>query len=204
MATSGPEGRVTPSSGPTVSRVSKTLYSDDKADDICAWLANGRSLASYCRQDGQPTVETVLAWLRRYPDFAVRYDRAREDQADTLADEIIDIADDSTNDYVERIDKRTGSTERVLDTEAIHRSKLRVDSRKWVASKLKPRKYAERVTNVLEGGDKPVNLNVTDEDRRTAILALLQHTGAAVPGSAAALEEPPVDTPAGSAADGLL
>jgi hypothetical protein len=76
-------------------------------------------------------------------DFREQYARARDAQADTLADEIIDIADDGSNDWMER-ELESGKTIEVVNAEHISRSKLRVDARKWVAAKLKPKKYGDK------------------------------------------------------------
>jgi hypothetical protein len=93
-----------------------------------------------------PNISTVFRWLERHAEFSERYVRARDMQADALADEILDIADDSRNDWVERMNKDgTPSGQYVADSEVINRARLRVDSRKWIASKLKPKKYGERL-----------------------------------------------------------
>lgn len=117
-------------------------YNTDVAAQICAQLVEGKSLRSICRQEDMPGLTTVFKWLKDFPDFANQYACAREAQADTLADEITDIADDSANDYYDR-PLKDGETERVVDTEHINRARLRVDARKWIASKLKPKKYGD-------------------------------------------------------------
>src|SRR5690348_6811274 len=61
---------------------------------ICDEIAQGRSLADICRQDWSPEYATVMRWLQKYEDFRDSYDRARESQADKLADEIVSIADE--------------------------------------------------------------------------------------------------------------
>lgn len=119
-----------------------TDYNIDIAANICAQLVEGKSLRSICRAEDMPGLATVFVWLNKHSEFAEQYAHAREAQADTLADEITDIADDSTNDYMERVTK-DGGTELVLDAEHINRSRLRVDARKWIASKLKPKKYGD-------------------------------------------------------------
>jgi len=86
-----------------------------------------------------PAVGSVCRWLAENDGFREQYARAREAQADTLADEILDIADDGTNDWMARED---GSLE--YNGDHIQRSRLRVDARKWIASKLKPKVYGER------------------------------------------------------------
>ncbi len=114
-------------------------YKPDTADRICAELAIGRPLSKICKDHDMPDLSTVYRWLRTYPQFAEAYARAREDQADTFADEIVEIADDNSGDA--EIDE---NGKRRLDQEFVARSRLRVDARKWVAAKLKPRKYSDR------------------------------------------------------------
>jgi hypothetical protein len=116
----------------------KTEYKQETADAICERIASGESLRSICRDDDMPVLSTVFKWLSQQQLFADQYTRAREEQAEALADEIIDIADESYNDYDV---KENGSL--VVNNEAIQRSKLRVEARKWVASKLKPKKYGD-------------------------------------------------------------
>lgn len=92
-----------------------------------------------------PAKSTVFKWLRTYQSFADQYARAKEESADALADEMTDIADDGSNDWMERHDKEGKSIGWAENGEAINRSRLRVDTRKWIASKLKPKKYGDRV-----------------------------------------------------------
>lgn len=95
--------------------------------------------------------------------FADRYARAVEDRAELLASEIVSIADDSANDYgfKEGEDKDGAGAKPVFLAENVQRSKLRVDARKWVASKLFPRKYGEKVQNEVTGeGGKPIEFAV--------------------------------------------
>ncbi len=61
------------------------------------------------------------------------------------AEEIVDIADDATNDWMERRNEEGGVSAVVADHEHISRSKLRVDSRKWIASKLLPKVYGDKL-----------------------------------------------------------
>lgn len=116
-----------------------TKYTTKVADTICERLADGESLKRICSGDDMPSKATVFRWLDAHKQFRDMYARAREAQADSLADEIIDIADDGLNDtYVD--DEGRVRT----DHEVIARSKLRVDARKWIAAKLKPRSYGDR------------------------------------------------------------
>lgn len=85
----------------------------------------------------------VMRWLREHGSFRDQYAIAREDMLEYWSDEIIEIADDGSNDYIESTGK-DGSTEEVLNSEHITRSRLRVDTRKWLMSKLAPKKYGDR------------------------------------------------------------
>lgn len=112
-----------------------------------------------------PAIATVFKWLAAHSEFVEQYTRAREAQADTLADELIDIADDSANDYYDRPVGTEGETQRVVDAEHINRSRLRVDTRKWVASKLKPKRYGEKISAELTGaGGGPIIIQSTPTD----------------------------------------
>jgi hypothetical protein len=122
-------------------------YSQDTADAICERIAEGESLRSICRDESMPSLSSVFKWLSAQPEFADQYARGREAQADTLADEIVDIADDGKRDYVDADGVRT------VDHDHIARARLRVDARKWIASKLKPKKYGERIQQEVTGKD---------------------------------------------------
>jgi hypothetical protein len=90
-----------------------------------------------------PGKATVFRWLGANEEFRDQYARAREAQAEALADEIIDIADDGHNDWMER--NQGDAAGWVQNGEAMQRSRLRVDARKWVASKLLPKKYGDKL-----------------------------------------------------------
>lgn len=116
-------------------------YTAEKAELICERIANGESLSRICKTDEMPSTTTVFKWLGENKPFLDSYARAREAQADALADEILDIADDGENDKI--LIETDGETITKIDYDHIQRSKLRVDTRKWIAGKLKPKKYGD-------------------------------------------------------------
>lgn len=120
-------------------------YSIETATAICAEIVDGKSLRSICSSPDMPDVRTVYRWLAKYEDFCQQYTRAKEDQADTLADEIIDIADDISRDTIEVKGENGEVVRETPNSEWINRSRLRVDARKWIASKLKPKKYGDKL-----------------------------------------------------------
>ena len=121
------------------------LYTPELGDEICRRLAEGESLNSICKTEGFPAESTVRSWIVdvKHP-LTASYTRARELGYLKMADELLDIADDSTNDYMDRVGK-DGEVTRVLDQEAMARSRLRLDTRKWMLSKMLPKVYGERL-----------------------------------------------------------
>lgn len=145
-------------------------YTQEIASRICEELAKGRSLRSVCKADDMPCMSTVFNWLHSFPEFLEQYTRAKEESADALVDEMLDIADDAANDWMEVHDKDNPGYR--LNGEAINRSRLRVDTRKWIAAKLKPKKYGERVQTELTGKDggpiETADVSETEIARRLA------------------------------------
>lgn len=124
-------------------------YTDEKAAEICDLIASGKALSSICKAEGMPGVTTVFRWLDAHEQFRKDYARAREAQADFLAEETLEIADDSAKDF-------TGEG---FNSEHVQRSRLRVDTRKWWASKVAPKKYGERLDHNV-GGNVGLTVNI--------------------------------------------
>ena len=85
---------------------------------------------------------TVFRWLREKPAFQEQYARAKEEAADALADEIVDIADERDGKAVMADGEEVAV---VFDSTAVARNRLRIDARKWIAAKLKPKKYGDKL-----------------------------------------------------------
>ncbi len=127
-----------------------STYTDELAAKILGRIANGESLRSICEYDDMPARSTVFKWVFEKKEFSDQYDKARAMQAEGMADEILDISDDGTNDWMERRNDDGEITGYQVNGEAIQRSRLRVDARKWVASRLLPKKYGDKLA---VGGD---------------------------------------------------
>lgn len=128
-------------------------YSEKLAAKLCAKLAQGMSLRTACKEKDMPGMTTVFEWLHDIPDFAEQYTRAKEESADALAEEILDISDDGRNDWMERYNKDGEAYGWKVNGEAVQRSKLRVDSRKWLMAKMKPKRYGDAL-DLTTGGEK--------------------------------------------------
>jgi hypothetical protein len=122
-----------------------TLRTNELEDDILSRIACGESLRGICAEEAMPNISTVIRWLAADEDFARRYTRAREMQAEILADEMLGIADDGTNDWMEKKDQKGNVTGWALNGEAVARSKLRLEQRRWWAEKLRPKVYGNKV-----------------------------------------------------------
>lgn len=139
-------------------------FTQDIADRICARLAEGISLRTVCKADDMPDASTVFRWLRTKPEFCEQYTRAKDESADALTDEMLDIADDARNDWMEH-QVGEGVTAYQVNGEHIQRSRLRIETRKWLASKFKPKKYGDKVDlthSAPDGGPVAVEFHIVD------------------------------------------
>jgi hypothetical protein len=124
-----------------------TIFTQELADRICEAVATSSfGLGKLCTiHDWFPTKETVYAWRYQKADFSYQYNKAKLAQAELMAEEIVEIADDGKNDWMESLsDEEKGMGWR-LNGEHSARSRLRIDTRKWLASKLLPRTYGPLV-----------------------------------------------------------
>src|SRR5215472_8661519 len=110
-----------------------TKYSPEWAEGFCALIAEGQSVVEICAKPDMPSQQSVYTWLKQDEDFLERYARAREAQADKFFKECIEIADAATQ-------------------ENCNVARLRVDTRKWAAARLAPKKYSDHITHDVKGG----------------------------------------------------
>lgn len=90
-----------------------------------------------------PSPTTIYVWLRKHEEFRDQYAQAKRDGIEAMLDEVLDIADDGTNDWMEVRNKKGDVIGKEFNREHVQRSKLRADVRIWFASKLLPVKYGE-------------------------------------------------------------
>jgi hypothetical protein len=128
-------------------------YSSAVADRICERLLEGRSLKSICEDRGMPAASTVFRWLAEDPAFSRRYAQARQAQADALFEEILEIADCDEGDTA--------------------RARLKIDTRKWLAAKIAPRRYGDQAAPAGSAAAE-----MTPEQRRARIAELVAKAGA--------------------------
>lgn len=128
-------------------------YNDEVADQICNWISEGKSLRSFCRDENNPGLRTVLDWLNddEKQSFRVKYARAREIQAEVMADELLEIADDTKPDQLK-----------------LAHDKMKIETRQWIAAKLLPKKYGN-IQHIEDITQTPKQLVIvtTDKDINT-------------------------------------
>lgn len=128
-----------------------SIFSQNLADKICARLAIGESARTVCADDGMPALASLFKWLRENKEFSEQYARAKQESADAMAEDILDISDEGSNDWMEKRYGRDAESTWVVNGEAVQRSKLRVETRKWLMAKMKPKRYADHIDVTSDG-----------------------------------------------------
>ena len=153
-------------------------YCPQVAAEIWILLASGYSLVKICKDDAMPCRQTVLEWMRTRDDFRADIARAREIQGDTFFDQIIDLSDSMTPENANAV-------------------RVQIWAKQWLAAKLRPKIYGDKVVNEVtgaDGGSIKVESVVTDEDRVQALISFMNRNGLTfgpVKGEAKALARDP-------------
>jgi hypothetical protein len=113
-----------------------SIFSDAIADEICVRISQGQSLRRICFDDHMPDQTTVYDWLIKNGGFSHKYARARENQAETLFDEALDIA---------------------REHEDPAKARVVIDTFKWAAGKLKPKKYGDKIEHTVQQDFVPLD-----------------------------------------------
>lgn len=135
--------------GMALPRKETVHYSDELGEAICAYIAEGMVLPKICKMPGMPTMRNIFYWVVKNPEFKIKYELASEVRAEVMIEEMIEIADDKSEDCLQ--DTWNGKTFDVENREFIQRSRVRIETRKWIASKIKPKKYGDRQTIEHDG-----------------------------------------------------
>jgi hypothetical protein len=129
------------------------MYSQQQKDEIinqiCIEIESGKSLRSVLKNEGMPNTQAFYDWIDSDVEKSKQYVRACEARADSIFEDILDIADDSSND-IQFIDNGDFEIEKT-NQENIQRSRLRVDARKWMLGKMNPKKYGDKIQNEHSG-----------------------------------------------------
>lgn len=125
-------------------------YKEQEIESIFQSILNeieqGKALRNILKEEGMPSTQTFYKWIEDNEDKSKRYARACELRAEQLFEDIIDIADDTSGDITYNKDG-----EEVLNSEFVQRSRVRIDARKWILSKLNPKKYGDKIEQTHKG-----------------------------------------------------
>lgn len=118
-------------------------------NSVIAEMVTGRSVLSILNDVGMPSRDTLYRWIAADEDVSDKYTRALSIRADVLVDQIIDISDSTDEDEI-----KLDSGKVVTNHRVIQRDRLRVDSRKWIAARMNPKKYGDKIEIENTGGEK--------------------------------------------------
>jgi hypothetical protein len=133
-------------------------YTKLMAEAICEQIAIGRSIIQITNDPDFPSETTVYRWLRENEQFQQEYAHARELQAEHYAAEIVALADTPVE--ARKVTIKADGSEEITIGDAVDRSRLQIDSRKWIAMKLLPKKYGDKLAHTGADGEGPVSFLV--------------------------------------------
>lgn len=162
----------------------KGLYNDKLAEEFCERMCKGEAPTQICQDPRMPSYPTIIKWTLsddpKYEAFRVMYEESKRIMWLYHADQMLDLSDNSTNDYMDRYNKFTEETERVFDNENVQRSKLRIDTRKWLLAKMLPHVFGEKVDVSVGGRDgRPIAvaaITMSVEDAERAYMDMINGT----------------------------
>lgn len=142
-----------------------TIFNQALADRICHLIAtHSFGLKKLCETYPEiPDADTIRRWCREKDNFYAQYAQAKRDQADLMAEEILQIADDGQNDWMETLSEEEQGLGWRMNGEHVQRSRLRIDARKWLASKLAPKIYGTNNDDDKNSGNKSLLEQLADK-----------------------------------------
>lgn len=118
-------------------------YTKELGEKICSLVAEGKSLRTVCLNEWSPSMPTIFAWFRKHEEFLNQYERAKEESTNAHLDTIEDLGDLAIQ-HSETADPKAAGA-------VVSAYKLKADNLKWVMSKLKPKKYGDKVDVTSDG-----------------------------------------------------
>lgn len=154
-------------------------YSDALADAICGWLKQGYTLRQIEALPNMPAKSTIIRWLGEHDYFQDQYARAREVHAMVMEDELLELAENSSNDWLAR-EGKGGAVELEVNRELLERTRLRIDTRKWLMGKMAPKRYGKSLALTGKDGGPVKHEVATVGD----VLDAIDGAGTGLPGDA--------------------
>lgn len=122
-----------------------TIFTQELADKICEQIILGKSLKSICEATDMPNASSVFKWIGENDEFSKKYAYACQERSEAMLEEILDISDEGIDVIKQGAEKKSGALAQIV--------RLKVDTRKWYMSKMKPKKYGDKL-DVTSGGEK--------------------------------------------------
>ena len=126
-----------------------TIYTKEKADEICSFVARGMPMRRICEIEGMPVIASVFSWLREYPEFLEQYALAKEEATFAMHETLDDIGDMAI-DAIRNEDVDPKSSNALVSA-----YKLKADNLRWTMSKLRPKRYGDKIDHTTNGKDLP-------------------------------------------------
>lgn len=124
-----------------------TKYTQKLADKICEELALGKSMRTVCKGEDMPAISSVFKWLREIKGFSEQYDTAKKESSEALNEILLDLGDDAIA-LSQSVDSKASNA-------VVQAVKLKADNMKWYMSKMKPKKYGDKLDMTTNGKDIP-------------------------------------------------
>lgn len=123
-------------------------YNSEIAEEICTKIAtSSKGLRKLCKENPHwPDYGTIYDWRLKFPDFRAKWFESKRHQVEVLVDDLLEIADDGSQDSIIKVDDN-GIERECYNTEYVNRSRIRIEVRKWLAAKLAPTMYGEKLSH---------------------------------------------------------
>lgn len=122
-----------------------SIFTKKLGDKICQEIANGWSIRTVCGAENMPSLSSVFKWIREKPEFSQQYARATEERTEAHSESLLEMGDDAIEKAQEVDPKASGAV--------VQAYKLKADNLKWSMSKMKPKKYGDKL-DLTSGGEK--------------------------------------------------
>lgn len=145
-------------------------YTEEIGELIANYLGDGMTLKAICEQDGMPTRMTVFRWEGKYPEFKAMLEAARAAYLEDKCVEMEKIAEGTPG--CDHVTAENGDTKTIR--EVLDRSKLRIDTIKWILGKRLPKVYAEPNALAPRAEAEPIVPAVVAPKRTSPVFQLIE------------------------------
>ena len=130
-------------------------------DEVLAAIATTpKSLKTICEEiESAPTAKTFWKWMENDNELSERYARAKSAQLEVLADQLVDLAD-TDRIFCRKVTTKADGSVETATLDQVERTKVQIDTRKWLLAKLNPKKYGDKLAHTGADGEGPVAFQI--------------------------------------------